>query len=240
MYLIRLDDASDRMDTEKWNRMEAVLDGYGVKPIVGVIPQNKDSALIGLYKENPSFWKDTVRRWQDKGWCLAMHGYEHVYTTASGGINPVNKRSEFAGLDLDEQKRKIHEGYAILKKKGIQPKIFFAPSHTFDKNTLEALRTETDIRIISDTVAFDVYFEGGFYFIPQQSGHVRKLPFKIVTFCYHPNIMNDRDFSVLEEFLKKYTAKFGTVDSVLKKRKRTLFDALLRNFYFAFRYLRRI
>ena len=240
MYLIRLDDASDHMDTEKWNRMEAVLDAYGIKPIVGVIPQNKDPTLIQQYKEVPSFWTDTIRRWQDKGWCLAMHGYEHLYTTTSGGINPVNKRSEFAGLRLDEQKRKIRQGYAILKEKGVDPKIFFAPSHTFDKNTLEALRTETDIRIISDTVASDVYFEDGFYFIPQQSGSVRKLPFKPVTFCYHPNIMADRDFSVLEKFLKKYQSNFGAVENVLKKRRFSTFDSILRRLYFTFRSLRHL
>lgn len=41
-YLLRMDDASDYMDAEKWQRMEELLDRYGIKPLVGVIPDNRD------------------------------------------------------------------------------------------------------------------------------------------------------------------------------------------------------
>ena len=37
-YILRLDDASDYMDVKKWQRMEELLDRYGIKPLVGVIP----------------------------------------------------------------------------------------------------------------------------------------------------------------------------------------------------------
>ena len=36
MYLIRLDDASDKMDVDKWNRVEKNLDEYHIKPILGL------------------------------------------------------------------------------------------------------------------------------------------------------------------------------------------------------------
>ena len=175
-YILRLDDASDYMDVEKWQRMEDILDRYGIKPLVGVIPDNRDSSLTETYKQ------------------LALHGCYHKYTTEEGGINPVNKRSEFAGVPLDKQKEMIRHGVDILKSHNIEPKVFFAPSHTFDENTLIALKEESNIRIISDTIANDVYLENGFYFIPQQSGRVRKLPFNVCTFCYHPNIMKNDDF----------------------------------------------
>lgn len=90
-----------------------------------------------------------------------------------------------------------------MEKNGINPKIFFAPAHTFDRNTLLALKNKSNIRIISDTIAYDKYEDEGITFIPQQSGRVRKLPFKTVTFCYHPNLMRDKDFFELENFLKK-------------------------------------
>jgi len=55
------------------------------------------------------------------------------------------------------QKQKIRDGYAILKEYGLTPKYFFAPSHTFDENTLVALKECSDIRIISDTIATKPY-----------------------------------------------------------------------------------
>ena len=52
MYLLRLDDASEYMDTGKWARTEKLLDKYGVKPIFGIIPHNEDPQLI-TYEINP-------------------------------------------------------------------------------------------------------------------------------------------------------------------------------------------
>lgn len=187
---MRLDDASEYMDVEKWQRMEDLLDKYHIKPIVGVIPNNQDPDMVGVYPKDEQFW-EKVQRWKEKGWTIALHGYTHVFETREGGLNPVNDRSEFAGVPLERQKEKIRAGVRILREHGIEPEIFFAPAHTFDENTLIALKEESDIRIISDTIANDIYFENGFYFIPQQSGRVRKLPFKTVTFCYHPNMMKD-------------------------------------------------
>lgn len=78
----------------------------------------------------------------------------------------MNARSEFAGLPLDEQKRKIGDGVALLREQGIEPRVFFAPSHTFDENTLAALRECSGIRLISDTVANAPYNKAGFTFVP--------------------------------------------------------------------------
>lgn len=232
-FILRLDDASDYMDVNKWQHMEELLDRYNISPLVGIIPDNQDSTLIGVYEQDFKFW-DKTSRWQEKGWELALHGCYHKYTTDNGGINPVNRRSEFAGVSLSEQKKMIQHGISILKNHEINPRIFFAPSHTFDKNTLIALKQESDIRIISDTIANDIYFENGFFFIPQQSGQVRKLPLRIVTFCYHPNMMEDIDFDNLEQFIKSNVQKYvGISDLIMKKRRKSLFDMVLQEIYFA-------
>lgn len=232
-YILRLDDASDYMDVEKWQRMENLLNKYNIKPLVGIIPENQDPALVGVYERDPLFW-DKVNRWKEKGWELAPHGCNHKYTTEDGGINPVNKRSEFAGVPLEEQCSKIRTGMKIFREHGIEPRIFFAPSHTFDKNTLEALKRESDIRIISDTVANDVYYQDGFYFIPQQSGKVRKLPFRVCTFCYHPNMMKNGDFEYLEAFLKDKYSNFVPVQDIeMEKKSMSALDKVLRAIYFA-------
>ncbi|MBB6631973.1 DUF2334 domain-containing protein [Clostridium algidicarnis] len=238
MYLIRLDDASEYMDIAKWDKIESLLNQYNIKPIVGIIPNNQDKELVSKYKKDLGFW-NKVKEWQSKEWTIALHGFTHVYSSNSGGINPVNLRSEFAGIPLEEQKIKISNGIKIFKEHGLNAKIFFAPSHTFDMNTLEALRTESDIRIISDTIASDIYKMGEFYFIPQQSGHVQSLPFRITTFCYHPNNMSENDFKILENFIKQKRDKFGSFkDLSLKKREISVYDKGLKKLYFSIRAIR--
>lgn len=223
MYLIRLDDASDRMHIEKWTRMERMLDENGIKPLVGIIPVNRDS-LMEQFAEDPLFW-DKAKTWQDKGWRIALHGYEHVYSTDCAGINPVHKRSEFAGHPLNVQREKIREGVKILTEKGLNPTVFFAPSHTFDKNTLDALRLESNIRVISDTVANDTYCRYGFTFIPQQAGWVRELPFRTTTICLHPSFATEQELDEIEAFLRDHAGQFLDPNAIEPTtRKRSLLD----------------
>lgn len=238
MYLIRLDDASDRMHIENWARIEGLLDENGIKPLVGVIPLNRDP-LMKQFPVDPMFW-DKARRWQEKGWRIALHGYEHVYSTQCAGINPVHKKSEFAGHPLEIQREKIREAFRILKEKGLNPTAFFAPSHTFDKNTLEALRLESDIRVISDTVANEPYCRYGFTFIPQQAGRVRELPFKVTTICLHPNFTTDREFIEIEAFFKAHPGEFLEPNEIMPTtRKRSLLDRGYEVAYFLKRKVRK-
>ena len=229
-YIIRLDDAADRMDYQKWDQMESLLDKYNIHPLVGVIPNCKDK-MMDIYDVDPDFW-DKVHQWEEKGWTIALHGYEHVYYTNEGGINPVNERSEFAGLSLEKQKLKIKNGVEIFHDHGLEPKVFFAPSHTFDLNTLEALKQESNIHIISDTIANKPYSRYGLTFVPQQSGRVRKLPFKVVTFCYHPNMMTQEDFEVLGSFLKTNCNNFFDFPVNEVERKKNVLDFLFSKLYF--------
>lgn len=229
-YIIRLDDACEKMDVEKWDRMEKLLDKYKVKPLVGVIPHCEDP-MMDKYEFDAEFWKK-VEIWKNKGWTIAMHGYNHVYGTTCGGMNPVNKRSEFAGLSYEEQAEKIERGWEILIDYGFHPEVFFAPSHTFDENTLKALKNKTTIRVISDTIASDVYKKDDFWFIPQQSGSVRKLPFKTVTFCYHPNTMTDKSFEVLEAFFQQQKDNFvAYTRKLLSSRAYSVTDKILKTIY---------
>lgn len=231
MYLIRLDDASDHMNIENWNRIEQLLDENGIRPLVGVIPENRDPMLLE-FAEDSGFW-DKAKRWQEKGWRIALHGYDHVCSSHCAGMNPVHNRSEFAGLPLEEQRRKIREGLIILHSHGLTPDVFFAPSHTFDENTLKALRLESEIRMISDTVANDTYCYKGFTFIPQQAGRVRELPFKVTTICLHPNFTTDTEFSEIESFFKTHCDEFLNPKEIIStKRKRGLLDFVYKKAYF--------
>lgn len=240
-YLIRLDDACPTMDAKKWQRIEIILDAAGIRPMVGIIPHNEDpQTTSNPYDEE--FWVK-AHNWEKKGWAIALHGYNHVCITNDGmkGMNPMWRRSEFAGLDYNKQYQKIMDGYIILKEHGIEPKYFFAPSHTFDENTLEALKACTPIRIISDTIVTKPYRKGDFAFIPQLGGHCTAMPISgIWTFCLHPNVMSDAQFKAVENFFdvhKDRFISFADLDLVNLKSK-DLFSRLLSWVYFTSRKIR--
>jgi predicted deacetylase len=233
-YLIRLDDACSQMNKSRWQRMEAILDKYEIKPMVGIIPNNEDPVTC-IDPIDPNFVVKALN-WQKKGWAIALHGYNHICTTTIGGINPVHKRSEFAGISLSEQKEKISKGYKILVDMGLIPQYFFAPSHTFDRNTLKALAEETSIRIISDTIALYPYRLDEFAVIPCQMGRFRKLPLRgYWTFCFHPNGMDDVAFEAFENFVKtNQFISFSDID-ISMIGKKSIADRLLSLMYFAIR-----
>ena len=118
-YIIRLDDASEIMNVSAWERIEELLDNYNVKPIVGIIPNNKDTFFNKMFKnqEDVKFW-DKARKWQDKGWTIAQHGFTHVYRDNEG------VHSEFSGLSLEKQKSILKKGYDILQSHDIKPTCF--------------------------------------------------------------------------------------------------------------------
>ncbi len=121
-YLLRLDDACPQMDKAKWQRVEDILDKYTIKPLVGIIPNNEDpQTCIDSFDVG---FTEKARRWQEKGWGIALHGYNHVCGSTDAGINPLWNRSEFAGLPLEEQKIKIREGYNTLISWGGEAYLF--------------------------------------------------------------------------------------------------------------------
>lgn len=242
-YLIRLDDACPTMDGAKWQRMFDILDRYGVRPMVGIIPHNEDPKQE-IDAPDVEFW-NKAKLWQQKGYAIALHGYNHCYISDKGlrGLNPLWARSEFAGVSYDVQKQKIRDGFEILSSHGVKPKYFFAPSHTFDENTLKALRECTDIRIISDTIATKPYKKGDFIFLPQLGGHCTEMKINgIWTFCLHPSAMTEVNFEATERFLKIHKNEFIRYDEIdlLNLRNKSLFGRFISCAYFIQRKLRGI
>ena len=233
-YLIRLDDACPYMDRAKWQRMEDILNRYGVKPLVGIIPANADPKTM-IDQEDDGFW-EKAHSWEKKGWSMALHGYDHLCTTETGGLNPVHKRSEFAGLPYEEQCQKIRDGYALLKEKGMDVKWFFAPSHTFDENTLRAIKECTQIRNISDMIATKPYKKYGLTFAPCQMGMLREMPMSgYWCACYHPNVMKDEEYMALESFLKSHKEELISFEELPEAGSKSIKDKLLSLAYYTLR-----
>lgn len=205
-YLIRLDDACDTMDHERWAAVEEVLDRHAVCPIVAIVPDNRDPALI-LGKRDETFWH-RVRGWAAKGWTLAMHGHTHVMRpTNSKLLVPFYQRSEFAGLTLEQQRVKIGAAWERFVANGVAPSVWVAPAHSFDAVTLEALRRETPIRIICDGIACDTFWERDFHWIPQQLWGLARRPPGLWTVCLHPNGMSAEQIASLDHSLAE---RFGS------------------------------
>jgi hypothetical protein len=218
--------------------MEMLLNAYNILPVVAVIPNNQDKKLF--YDSYDEFFWGKVNAWQEKGWIIALHGYEHLYTTTKSGLVPINKQSEFAGLPLEVQKEKIKKGMEIFNNNKIRSNIWIAPSHSFDKNTLSALREISDIRIISDGIAYLPFKKHGFYWIPQQLWEFKIMKKGIWTCCFHPNTMTEENFNTLESFLQDNSKDFIPVNEIKKYRSKTLDDHLLTFLFYSKRFILKI
>jgi predicted deacetylase len=191
------------MDRAKWEAIEGVLDRHGIAPIVAVIPDNRDSSLM-IDARDEKFW-DRVRAWEAKGWTIAMHGLTHVmHPTDSKLVLPYYKRSEFAGLSLAEQASKIKASRRLFNDQGIEPRVWIAPAHCFDLLTLQAIQDETPIRVVSDGIALNTYYEHAFYWIPQQIPRLTRRWFGLWTVCLHPNSMTEESIAAFDRDLGGY------------------------------------
>ena len=233
-YILRLDDACSTMDIHKWMYLETMLDSLGIKPLVAVVPDNKD-LVLRVDEADPNFW-DKIRRWQLKGWTIAMHGYQHVFHHIDRKklLLPFYDQSEFAGLSYSEQAIKIHKSWRLFKEQGIEPTVWIAPGHCFDRVTLLALRNETSIKIVSDGLACDQFFDDDFYWLPQQLWSLVEKRSGLWTVCLHPNNMSIAQIDELKLLLTSNTFMSQIVsvsDVSLRNRKKSLKD-MVYSFYF--------
>ena len=133
--LLRMDDVAENMNWHIMNKIEILFDKYNIKPVIGVIPNNKDPELLKFPKEE-NFW-EKIKTWQKKGWEISMHGYSHEYEieTKKKDFFKLGGKSEFFGKSLQDQIHKVRDGLEIFSSKKIFVRSFFAPNHTYDNNT---------------------------------------------------------------------------------------------------------
>lgn len=189
---IRIDDITPDMDWKSFYAFKELLDSLGVKPLLGVVPDNKD---VNLQKEEAreDFW-EIIQSLQDKGWSIAVHGAKHVYTTKKGGLFPLNHFSEFAGVPYEEQKKLLMNAVSTFQKRGIKTDTFMAPGHSYDQNTLQILKS-LGFRYMTDGFSDTPYIErkSQLTFLPiafQRSKDVQKEK-GYTTLVYHINGMKE-------------------------------------------------
>ena len=220
--LIRLDDIAENMNWDLMKKSELLFEKHGIKPVLGVIPNNKDSELLSYPKEE-NFW-DQVRNWKDKGWEIAMHGSTHVYDkdTKNKDYFGYGGRSEFCGHSLEVQMQKVKDGLKKFDSEKIKIRSFYAPNHTYDKNTFAALKN-SGINEIIDGYGLIPYTENNMKFIPQLFYKLFALPFGIQATQIHLNYWKQKDFDNFEKFILNNLNKIITYDQALKKINNNLF-----------------
>ena len=119
-FILRFDDLCPTLNWSIWNPIEEFLVELGLKPILAVIPDNRDKGLVhGPPGEN--FW-DRVQSWQKRGWTIGLHGYQHCYLTQDPGMYGRVGRSEFAGLPSEVQEIKLRNAIRIFHQHGVNPR----------------------------------------------------------------------------------------------------------------------
>ena len=213
--LIRMDDISENMNWALMDKCEKLFDKFKIKPLLGIIPINKDPELL-KFPKNDRFW-ERVESWKNKGWEITMHGCNHLYTQKSDKNDIFNYggNSEFYGLDYSMQLNKIKTGLEEFKKREIKVRSFFAPNHIYDSNTLKALK-DSDIKIIIDGYGLFPYYKNEILFIPQLFYKEIFLPFGIQSTQMHINEWNDEAYKNFEIFVKKNYSKILNLNNIIE------------------------
>jgi predicted deacetylase len=194
----RLDDVSPHMAWDKFDALADLFKKHGVRPLLGVIPDNRDPELLKLPSRADGWERIMVL--ESEGWTTAQHGFRHEYKTTDAGLLGINGYSEFAGVDYETQLETLSEGQQILREHGLDTDIFMAPAHSFDQNTLKALKS-LGFRYVTDGYSLFPYNRRGLKFIPCQTSRPRKTPLGLVTVCLHPNTMPDEALAELDGWI---------------------------------------
>lgn len=227
--LIRLDDIAPNMNWVLMDKCENLFLKYNIKPVLGVVPNNQDEQLLN-FPEKKDFWKK-VKKWQSLGWEIAVHGYNHKYTSNTNKKDYFNYggKSEFFGYSLNDQVSKLEKSLKIFKENNINTRCFFAPNHTYDLNTFEALKV-VGIRQVLDGYGFFPYTKHEINFIPQLLYKNIILPFGIQSTQIHLNTWKHEDYETFEKFIIKNYKKIINYDYALSKTSNSFESLILRYF----------
>jgi predicted deacetylase len=206
-----VDDLCPTVHARRWERLRLLIEEFGIHPILAVIPANEDRTLEASTPD-PNFWAQ-MQAMESGGATVALHGYHHACTSSGESLIPLHHRTEFAGVPRELQRIWIADGLEILQSHGLRPMLWVAPRHSFDRNTLRALRKE-GVGYLSDGLARIPFRRGGITWIPQQLWSPTFRSKGLWTICIHPNSTHRPSVAELREFLGRYAAQFTSFERV--------------------------
>ncbi|MBR3639881.1 MAG: DUF2334 domain-containing protein [Clostridia bacterium] len=217
--IVRMDDVCPGMDMDRFDKYIQMLDSFGVRPLLGIVPDCQDAELN--VSENDGFW-DVMRRLRDDGYPIAMHGVNHLYSSREKGLICRRRMSEFAGLEYDVQFDKLNHGKEILEQNGLPTDVFFAPGHSYDRTTLRAL-CALGFRFVSDGKSRRPYVLDGIKCIPCNGPFKVHLNRGILTICVHCCAESERAFSELRAYLEANRRLLIPWSEAVKLKERSYF-----------------
>ena len=213
-YLLRFDDLCPTIPRECWERFRKLTERFGVHPILAIVPDNRDPELASG-PADPAFW-DAMRALEAAGACVAVHGHQHLCQSKGKSLLGLHTETEFAGVDFATQRQWIQAGFRILRDQNLHPRLWIAPRHGFDLNTLQALR-DTGVEYISDGFARIPHRRHGITWIPQQLWSPVLKQRGLWTICIHPHTASSSDAARLEQFLELHADAFTSFDRAVKE-----------------------
>jgi len=214
-YLLRFDDLCPTMNWKVWDRVEEALISSGARPLMAVVPDNQDEFLV-IDKARDDFWA-RVRAWQERGWTIGVHGFQHTHITDDEGLVGINRRSEFAGLTLAEQERKLRSANQIFEREGVRAEVWVAPFCSFDDTTVTALGS-VGIGVISDGLWIHPHADGnGVVWIPHQIWRFRRMPFGVWTVGCHHNRWTEEQLQAFVRDLAAYRERLVDVPAIIEE-----------------------
>jgi hypothetical protein len=133
-YLLRIDDLCPTVCAQRWQQFQSLIEEFRLHPILAIVPDNQDSELQ-VSPPDPAFW-DCMRALEAAGAAIGLHGYHHRCVSRGRSLVDLHRISEFAGVPAATQQAWIGEGMRILRGHGLDPNIWIAPRHGFDKHTI--------------------------------------------------------------------------------------------------------
>jgi Uncharacterized protein conserved in bacteria (DUF2334) len=200
------------MSRARWGRFETLCAQFAIRPILAVVPENRDPDLV-FDPADPEFWQRVLAH-EETGATIALHGFGHAGNRTVRGLVPLHRHSEFAGVEAALQRAWIHNGLEILRDHGLHPRLWAAPRHGFDRNTLKALRDE-GIRYLSDGFTSHPIGRGEVGWIPQQLWEPAEKKAGLWTICIHSNTADDEVLRRLRAFLESRSEQFTSFDRVI-------------------------
>jgi predicted deacetylase len=213
-YLLRIDDLCPTVSAERWLQFRTLIEEFNLKPILAIVPENWDPDLE-VSPPDPRFWEQ-MRALESAGAVIGLHGYRHLCVNSGRSLLGLHRNSEFAGAAAEMQRTWIRVGLHILRGQGLNPRIWVAPRHGFDAQTLAALRTE-GIHLLSDGFARVPFVRNGITWVPQQLWFPIEKHCGLWTICIHPNTVKDEEVTRLRAFLRAHASQFSSVDHLLAK-----------------------
>lgn len=213
----RIDDVTERMDWESFDKFMSLMEEFRLKPLLGVVPFCRDTQL-NQWELREDFWPYIVRL-QKEGFCIAQHGDNHIYLEGTReSLFPANTYSAYSGLSYEDQYEKLKKGKEALEACGIVTDIFMAPAHSYDRNTLKALKN-LGFHHMTDGCQKTPYELEGLIFHPIALS-IRRIQYYVrkyasVTVVVHTNQISERTMGQYRGICERYLEHLCSYGEIL-------------------------